>query len=55
MPARHTAAIAGVLAGLVAAFAVAVLCLWGVARWVRCDLQKNTGPIRRVDTRPTGR
>ena len=35
MPARYAAAGVGVLVVLVAAFAVAVLCLWGVARWVR--------------------
>jgi hypothetical protein len=54
MAIRYTGAGVGLILGIVAAFALVGLVLWGVVRLVQADLQTGTGtaPIRRVVTAP---
>lgn len=55
MSIRLSGAGMGVILALIGGVALLALALGGVMRWVRSDLQGNTAPIRRLDTRPTPR
>ena len=57
MSVRYTGAGVGLILGIVAAFALVGLCLFGVINVVRSDLQNQNGtvPIRRIQpTQPGG-
>jgi hypothetical protein len=50
MSVRYSGAGMGIFLALAGGVVLLALGLWGVSRLVRSDLQRDTAPIRRLDT-----
>jgi hypothetical protein len=56
MSLRYTSATAGLILGIIAAFVIVALGLWGVIHWVSSEVQQDATPAHPIDTgRPQGK
>jgi hypothetical protein len=55
MSARYSGAGPGLILGIIAAFILLALGIWGVIHWVSSDVQNEGGPVQHIETGKGGR